>query len=326
MARLNDPLKTSIMLKSIPRAFDDLPLWAQLNITHKCNLDCGYCTEYDNSKDHVPFEALCERIDHCQALGCLHVDMIGGEPMLHPDLPRLMRYVVSKGMTTGMTTNAFLLTEARLQELIDAGMGKIQISVDALNPTKETPKSLKTLRKKIEMVSTFPIWFRVNTVICEQTVDEVEQVANLCFELGVTINFSCVHDRGMLVTTNAERYLEKVRWLKQQKKAGKAVATPYYLIHYYEEALQGRFIDWTCEGGNKCFYISPEGNFHFCYHIPSTRRFLSVTREEMAGYRTKKGCEDKCGVDCVIQTSMPYGNRGLTLLVEARERLSAALS
>jgi len=324
MKLLNDPLKASILLRSLPRAFDDLPLWAQLNITHKCNLDCSYCTEYDNSKDHVPYEDLVARIDHCHALGCMHVDLIGGEPMLHPDLAKLMKYVCSKGMTTGMTTNGFLLTEARLHELIDAGMGKIQISVDALNPTKETPKSLKTLRKKIEMVSKIPIWFRVNTVICEQTVDEVEDVANLCFDLGVTINFSCVHDRGRLVTTNAERYLEKVRWLKQQKKLGKPVATPYYLIHYFEEALCGRPVDWTCEAGNKCFYISPEGNFHFCYHIPSTRRFLSVTREELAGYRTKKGCEEECGVDCVVQTSMPYSNRALVLYVEAKERMSAA--
>ena len=71
-------------------------------------------------------------------------------------------------MTTGMTTNGFLLTDELLQELIDAGMGRIQISVDALKPKPGTPKSLKTLRKKIEMVARHPIWFRVNTVICER--------------------------------------------------------------------------------------------------------------------------------------------------------------
>jgi MoaA/NifB/PqqE/SkfB family radical SAM enzyme len=321
MARLNDPVSTSIVLRSIPRAFDDLPLWAQLNITHRCNLDCAYCTEYDNSKDHVPFEELARRIDHCQELGCLHVDLIGGEPLLHPDVARLMRYVTQQGMTTGMTTNAFLLTRERLEELIDAGMGKIQISVDALNPSRQAPKSLKTLAPKIEMVARYPIWFRVNTVLCDETLDEVEEVARFCFDRGVTINFSVVHERGRLVKRNAGRFLEKVRWLKEQKRLGKPVATPYYLIHYFEEALQGRTIDWTCEGGNKCFYVSPEGHFHYCYHIPSERRFLHVTREELSGYRTKKGCEKECGVDCVVETSMPYGNRALTLYTEARERL-----
>src|SRR5207249_670145 len=117
-----------------------------------------------------------------------------------------------------------LLTEDKLKELIDAGMGRIQISVDGLNPKPGTPKSLKTLRKKVEMVARYPIWFRVNTVICDQTVDEVEAVAKLCFALGVAINFSVVHDHGRLVKReNTPRFLERVRWLKQQKLDGNAI-------------------------------------------------------------------------------------------------------
>ena len=150
MARVNDPVSAGVILRSLPRVFDDLPLWAQLNITYRCNLDCAYCTEYDNSKDHVPLADLMVRIDKIKQLGALHADLIGGEPLLHPDLDRIMRHVVARGMTTGMTTNAFLLTEERLLQLIDAGMGRIQISVDALKPKPGIPKSLKTLRKKIE--------------------------------------------------------------------------------------------------------------------------------------------------------------------------------
>jgi MoaA/NifB/PqqE/SkfB family radical SAM enzyme len=311
MKRVNDPTSPGVILRNLPRVFDDLPIWAQLNITWKCNLDCAYCSEYDNSKDHVPYEDLIPRIDKIKELGTLHTDLIGGEPLLHPDLLRLMRYVTHHhGMTTGMTTNGFLLTEEKLKELMDAGMGRIQMSVDGLTPKPGTPKSLKTLRKKIEMVARHPIWFRVNTVICDQTVDEVEEVAKLCFDLGVAINFSVVHDHGRLKRTpNTERFLDRVRWLKNQKASGRAISTPFYLIEYYERALNGRPMDWTCQAGNKCFYVSADGNFQFCYHVPSTRNFMEVTREEIAGNRGKKGCEENCGVDCVIHTSLPFSNR-----------------
>jgi MoaA/NifB/PqqE/SkfB family radical SAM enzyme len=327
MKRVNDPTSPAVILRNLPRVFDDLPIWAQLNITWKCNLDCAYCSEYDNSKDHIAYEDLIPRIDKIKELGTLHCDLIGGEPLLHPDLARLMRYVTHHHrMTTGMTTNGFLLTEDKLKELMDCGMGRIQMSVDGLTPKPGTPKSLKTLRKKIEMVSRHPIWFRVNTVICDQTVDEVEAVAKLCFDLGVAINFSVVHDHGRLKRTpNTDRFLERVRWLKQQKSEGQAISTPFYLIEYYERALNGRHMDWTCQGGNKCFYVSAEGNFQYCYHVPSTRKLMDVTREEMAGNRGKKGCEENCGVDCVIHTSLPFSNRSELVGMEVKRRASKFL-
>jgi MoaA/NifB/PqqE/SkfB family radical SAM enzyme len=327
MKRVNDPTSPGVILRNLPRVFDDLPIWAQLNITWKCNLDCAYCSEYDNSKDHIPYDELIPRIDKIKELGTLHCDLIGGEPLLHPELLRLMRYVTHHhGMTTGMTTNGFLLTEDKLKELMDAGMGRIQMSVDGLHPKPGTPKSLKTLRKKIEMVSRHPIWFRVNTVICDQTVDEVEEVARLCFDLGVAINFSVVHDHGRLKRTpNTERFLDRVRWLKEQKASGRAISTPFYLIEYYERALNGKPMDWTCQAGNKCFYVSADGNFQYCYHVPSTRKLMDVTRDEIAGNRGKKGCEENCGVDCVIHTSLPFSNRTDLIGMEVKRRASKFL-
>jgi MoaA/NifB/PqqE/SkfB family radical SAM enzyme len=324
MARVNDPTSPSALLRSIPRAFDDLPIWAQLNVTYKCNLDCAYCSEYDNSKGHVPYEDLVARINKVKELGALHADLIGGEPLLHPDLTRAMGHIVSRGMTTGMTTNAFLLTEDKLLELMDVGMGRIQISVDALKPKPGIPKSLKTLRKKIELVAKHPIWFRVNTVICDETIDEVEEVAKTCWDLGVAINFSVVHDKGRLrQMPNTPRFLERVRWLKDQKQSGQPISTPFYLIDYYERALEGRPMDWTCQAGNKCFYVSAEGNFQLCYHVPSSTPLLSVTREDIAKNRGKKGCENNCGVDCVIHTSLPFSNKSDIVKLEVKRRAGA---
>jgi len=324
-----DPTSPRAVLRALPRVVDDLPIWAQLNITWKCNLDCSYCTEYDNSKGHVPTEEVVRRIDKCKELGVRHTDLIGGEPLLHPDVLDLVGAVVARGMTTGMTTNGFLLTEERLSQLLDAGLGRIQISVDAVHASREAPKSLKTLRKKIEMVARRAaearIWFYVNTVICDQTVDEVEEVARTCFDLGVGIQFSVVHARGRLVRRlNDSLFLEKVRWLRDRKLEGAPVHTPYFMIHYYEEALQGRPMEWTCQAGSKTFYVSPEGQFHFCYHVPPQGPLDTVTREQLAGNRGKKGCEERCGVDCVLHTSLPFSNLGTVLRIEARDRAKAA--
>jgi MoaA/NifB/PqqE/SkfB family radical SAM enzyme len=321
-SKAKTPLSVAGCLRAAPRGFDSLPLWAQINVTWKCNLTCGYCTEYDNSKGHVPFAEVVARIDKCRDLGVMHTDLIGGEPLLHPEIIPLMRHVRRQGMTTGMTTNGFLLTQEKLDALIDTGMGRMQISVDAIHPTPDTPKSLKTLRSKIEMVARRGLWFYVAAVICDQTIDEVEALAEFCFELKVPVFFAVVHERGHIVHgPKCARYLEKVRWLRNQKRMGRPVSNPYYLIDYYEHLLSGRPLSWKCQGGHKAFYVSPEGNFHYCSHTDSLGRFADVTRAQISRNRKAKGCEAGCGVDCMVRTSLPFSRRWWVLGTEVAERV-----
>ena len=322
-----NPLSLPVLARSLPRAVDRRPIWAQLNVTWRCNLDCAYCTEYDNAKGDVPYDDLVTRIERCRALGVLHTDLIGGEPLLHPDLVRLFEQIGARGMTSGMTTNGFLLTAERLDRLLAAGLGRLQISVDRAAPTRETPKSLKTLKGKIELCAGRPIWFRVNTVICDDTLDEVEEVARFCFERGVPVNFSVAHERGRLYRRleNA-RYLEKIRWLRAEKQAGRPVGTPYFLLDYYERTLSGAPPVWTCKAGEKCFYVSPEGHFHYCAHVAPVAHFADITPEDLARGGRPKGCETNCGVDCVVHTSLPFSNLGEVVGSELGGRLGALRS
>jgi MoaA/NifB/PqqE/SkfB family radical SAM enzyme len=236
----------------------------------------------------------------------------------------MFKDIRARGMTSGMTTNGFLLTGEKLDELLDAGLGRLQISVDSARPTRETPKSLKTLQKKIELCAGRPIWFRVNTVICDQTLDEVEEVARFCFELDVGVNFSVVHEQGRLRRRlNNARYLEKIRWLRAQKQAGQPVSTPYFLLDYYERTLAGEPPAWTCLAGQKCFYVAADGGFHFCAHVPAAGDFTSVTLDDLARWGAAKGCERNCGVDCVVHTSLPFSRLGAVISSEVRARVGA---
>ena len=48
---------------------DAHPILAQVVPTRRCNLDCGYCNEYDKTSDPVPLETMLSRIDRLAALG-----------------------------------------------------------------------------------------------------------------------------------------------------------------------------------------------------------------------------------------------------------------
>src|ERR1700721_2421082 len=90
-------------------ASTDHPVMAHIIPIRPCNLSCTYCNEYDDFSKPVSFEIMTERLDQLARLGTNHRPFRGGEPLLHPELDRLIAHVRSRGMIAGMITNGYLL-------------------------------------------------------------------------------------------------------------------------------------------------------------------------------------------------------------------------
>src|SRR5262245_22037046 len=142
------------ILRGAKRIFDTKALYAQLVITDDCNLSCSYCTEYMPGAAPVPLPVLQPRVDKLDALGVLVYDLLGGEPLLHPDLVPLIRYMKAKQHHENIVvliTNGFLLNARKVAALNDAGLDLLQISVDSITPTASSHKALKIVLPKLHM-------------------------------------------------------------------------------------------------------------------------------------------------------------------------------
>src|SRR3954470_13651192 len=126
------------------------PLLVQIIPIRKCNIDCGYCNEYDKVSPPIPTDVMMRRIDKLAELGTSVVACSGGEPMLHPDLDDLIRRIRSRGMMAGLITNGYFLVPKRIEELNNAGLDFLQISIDNIEPDEVSKKSLRLLDKKLE--------------------------------------------------------------------------------------------------------------------------------------------------------------------------------
>src|SRR5574342_286956 len=93
------------------------PLLVQIIPIRRCNIDCGYCNEYDKTSAPIATELMARRIDKLAELGTSVVAFSGGEPMLHPDLDRLIRQIRGRGMMAGLITNGYFLVPKRIAEL-----------------------------------------------------------------------------------------------------------------------------------------------------------------------------------------------------------------
>src|SRR5262245_63612408 len=124
------------------------PFLAHVVIIRRCNLSCGYCSEYDKVSNPIPAEVLEKRLRKLKSLGTFGISLTGGEPTLHPQLPRLIRTCRELGFfRTGMISNGFLLRPELIEALNEAGLQEMQISIDGIEANEATQKVLANLKK-----------------------------------------------------------------------------------------------------------------------------------------------------------------------------------
>src|SRR5437870_2526906 len=121
------------------------PLLVQIIPIRRCNIDCGYCNEYDKVSPPVPGDVLKRRIDKLATLGTSVVAFSGGEPMLHPDLDDLIRHIRARGMMAGLITNGYFLVPKRIEQLNGAGLAFLPISIDDVHPDEMSKNTLRQL-------------------------------------------------------------------------------------------------------------------------------------------------------------------------------------
>jgi MoaA/NifB/PqqE/SkfB family radical SAM enzyme len=300
------------ILESGKRLFDHKPLQCSLYVTDRCNLDCGYCTEYDNSRPHPKLEDLKKWIKKIRDLGTMRIALVGGEPLVHPDIVELVRYCRELGFATSLTTNGFLLTRERLRQLEEAGLQVMQISVDRMTPSAITKKSFKTILPKLEYFKDSKISLHITGVICADTLDESEAVLETGLSRGIPTEVRLVHadplQRFRVARGSKEELLKFIDSMIERKRRGEKIHTNEAILQYQRSLLKNEPVDWTCSAGYKLFFVSAQGKFWECSMKHSDKHIMDVTPADMLANYRKKPCQEGCGVYCAVSTSLLIQN------------------
>ena len=114
----------------------------RISLTDKCNLRCSYCMPEDFNKwipsnEHLTTAELVEAIGIAVEAGITEVRLTGGEPLLRPDIVEIVRQIntLPHPPEISMTTNGIALAKIA-QDLVDAGLERINVSLDTLRPER----------------------------------------------------------------------------------------------------------------------------------------------------------------------------------------------
>lgn len=287
------------------------PLLVQIIPIRKCNIDCGYCNEYDKVSPPVPTDVMMRRIDQLAALGTSVVAFSGGEPMLHPDLDALIGHIRGRGMMAGLITNGYFLVPARIKALNDAGLDFLQISVDNVEPDEVSKKSLRVLDKKLQHLrehADFDV--NINSVLGGgiKNPEDARTINTRARELGFSTSIGIIHDgSGRLKPLGpAERkvYDEVSAAING---AGQVAKNLYSGIRSFQDNLaDGKPNAWRCRAGARYLYVCEDGLVHYCSQqrgypgTPLERYTVDDIRRE---FSTPKSCAPYCTVGCVHRVS-----------------------
>ena len=267
--------------------------YLRFSVTKDCNGNCPFCHNEgqgiglrgNNAKKHESHLSIKEikGIASYFKKYFKKVKFTGGEPLLVDNFPEIVKIFCNKGYSCTLTTNAFLFNEKKQEELKEAGITKVNISIPSLNE-KRFDKSfgvngyLKTVLKNLKTVSKYFKKVRINFIAnSENLYSELLEFDNLSKKYGIPISTI-----ELISPTTLKRplSLEIINFLKEKKGIEKI------------KSIKNRF-------GSKKIYTFKGGGM---WEIDDFRE---------KNYR-KEAFDNKVCKDCVLKkvcTECPYALR-----------------
>ncbi len=183
--------------------------YMRISITDKCNLCCRYCMPENFNKkkqcNYLSYEEIIRICNIVSQLGIHKFKITGGEPLTRKGCVEFMRELKTLSFTeeVTLTTNGILL-ENNLEELCKGEIDAINISLDTLNLdfyraiTNKYDVVLSDLVKSIAILREREKRVKINTVILEHTLQEIEDLIRFSEKYGLDLRFIELMPVGIL--------------------------------------------------------------------------------------------------------------------------------
>jgi MoaA/NifB/PqqE/SkfB family radical SAM enzyme len=243
-----------------------------LQIMYQCNFTCRICDFWKEEYKRKPklsaaqIEVIAEKLN---AIGPMIVSIGGGEPLMHKELPQIIR-VLSQYHFPVMICNGWYMTADKARELFEAGLHEISISVDYANREKHDeqrgkPGAFDRALNALEILQKNRVHSsqRVHmiTVVMDDNLDEIEELIKLAKDVGVSYLLTLYSNHRGNKQNEVSRIDLSARLLELQKRYPNFVALRGYLDRFGEAVSTGVS---PCYAGKNLFNIDCQGNVSRC--------------------------------------------------------------
>ncbi len=200
--------------------------YVRLSVTDKCNLRCFYCMPkgfkgFEQPEDWLTHDEIERVIKAFTELGVARVRLTGGEPLVRKDISQLSKRLTAlPGLKDlSLSTNAVLL-DKHADDLHGAGVSRINVSLDSLNPERFKEITGGELQPVLDgLIAAKQAGFspiKINMVAMKGiNDDEFEDMVEFCIKHDFTLRFIETMPMGATREDATDHYLD-LQTVKQQ--------------------------------------------------------------------------------------------------------------
>jgi radical SAM protein len=233
--------------------FDITPFTVAWEITRACALACVHCrAEAQPRRDprELSTEEGLRLIDELVEVGGPILVVTGGDPLMRPDLIDFIRYAAGRGLRVALSPTATALaTRERLQEARDAGVARVQISLDGSRPDiqdafRGRKGSFQRTLEILETVRDLGVSLQVGTTVSRYNLGDLERIAELVARYGAvmwSLFFLVPTGRGKMEDMiSAEEHERVFNWMYDLSKGAPFDVRTTAAQHYRRVVIQRR--------------------------------------------------------------------------------------
>jgi len=258
--------------------------YLRVSVTERCNFRCQYCMpdkpfSWTPSENLLSLENLFLFIKTAIDEGITKIRITGGEPLLRENLDILVKNIhdYSPDVDLALTTNAYLLPETA-QKLKDAGLKRVNISLDSLKPAVAAQIAQKNVLSKvllgIDKALEVGLKVKINMVPLKGiNDDEITDIMDYCKERGIEVRFIEYMENAMakegIEGLLGKEILEKVKQKYTIHRVGREGSSPsygYLLDDGYKFGLIDPHKHDFCESCNR-IRLTAEGHLIPCLYF-----------------------------------------------------------
>ncbi|HLJ57777.1 MAG TPA: radical SAM protein [Chthonomonadaceae bacterium] len=171
------------------------PLMTYWEVTRACELACRHCRAEAIPTRHPSELTTAEGLNLLDDLSGFgdplpHLVFTGGDPLKRPDLWDLIGAAVSRGFKTAITpSGTYALNPEIVQRFVDSGIWMMALSLDGSTADRHdgvrmVPGTFNQTVRAARGATGCGLPFQINTLVCEQTADDLPAVYDLITDLG----------------------------------------------------------------------------------------------------------------------------------------------